>query len=354
MSMIKTSISPAKAQELLGTSPANRTILARNVVSFADAMRRDEWALVGMLVLDDKGRLRDGHHRLRAVVEADKTVDFYVLRGVPERDLDKIDTGKVRTLSDRLRILRPGVTNAPLRAAVTTVCARLLTNNHVVINSLDDYDRWHGLFSSGTDWIMRLRQNHHGPVTVSPVLGALAFARRAAPSETEAFGEKLLHQTGMIRGEAAWLLYRNLVEGRRDRGSWATSRRVLRAVLADVRKESLTKIADGVEGLAYFRAAYRGADVEAILAPWRALGSQEWGVEAATGTALVLEILAGGPKNARGIGAAAGDRASVQAIRGAIGRLVRSGQIEATARSGQNGRLYSVVAGHKGGRPVRS
>lgn len=99
MTTVTENITPAKAQEYLRTNDANRPISKVYVRSYADTMRRGAWLMNGVpIIFDTEGRLLDGQHRLRAVVEAGIPVRFDVVRGAPSAAFTTYDTGRHRNL----------------------------------------------------------------------------------------------------------------------------------------------------------------------------------------------------------------------------------------------------------------
>lgn len=112
-------ISPADAITLLAGAPPNRNLVRRRVAALAEAMSNDQWRIDGAPIrLDADGRLLDGQHRLSAVVEAAKPVEFVVVSGLEGDSQLVMDTGKPRTLADYLTI--HGVANARSIAAGTS------------------------------------------------------------------------------------------------------------------------------------------------------------------------------------------------------------------------------------------
>ncbi len=98
-------ISPATAQAWLARGGNNRVPTKGRVNRYANAIRRGEWRLTGDTIkLDAQGRVRDGKHRLSAVVAAGLTIRSVVIRGVGEEDFTVFDTGKNRTPGDVLGI----------------------------------------------------------------------------------------------------------------------------------------------------------------------------------------------------------------------------------------------------------
>jgi hypothetical protein len=99
------SITPTKARAMLATNTANRKIRPRTVASYARDMKRGKWGITGeALKFDTDGVLRDGQHRLAAVVEAGVTVPMMVVRGVAPESQRVMDSGIKRMVHDQLDI----------------------------------------------------------------------------------------------------------------------------------------------------------------------------------------------------------------------------------------------------------
>lgn len=100
-------IGPNKAQVYLRDQAPNRLVNESLVVQYAVAMLDNEWHNTGdPLKFDDRGRLIDGQHRLRAIVESETEQQFSVARNVPYAELLTImDTGRKRNAGDVLTIL---------------------------------------------------------------------------------------------------------------------------------------------------------------------------------------------------------------------------------------------------------
>lgn len=117
-------ITPKKAEAYLATSEGNRPQSKITVQSYARAMANGGWQVNGQcIIFDEDGHLLDGHHRLNAVIRADKAVVFGVLRGVDKRAFTTIDCGLKRTAGQILAM--SGVKNANNIAAVVTQTAVL-------------------------------------------------------------------------------------------------------------------------------------------------------------------------------------------------------------------------------------
>lgn len=96
----------------------NRPLNERHVSLLAKIMTEGEWdeSASDPIRIAENGRLIDGQHRLSALIRADKTFDFLVIRNMPERVFDVLDTGKNRSAGDVLAIV--GIENYSKIAAL--------------------------------------------------------------------------------------------------------------------------------------------------------------------------------------------------------------------------------------------
>ena len=98
-------ITPAMAEAWLERGGANRKVNERSVQRLMRAIQLGEWDLTGETIkLDADGRVRDGQHRLTAIIRTGTPVPCIVVRGVAESAFNKIDTGRNRTMADVLSI----------------------------------------------------------------------------------------------------------------------------------------------------------------------------------------------------------------------------------------------------------
>lgn len=100
-------ITPEIARRYLETSAGNRHVRPTNVAALAGAMRRGEWKVSHQgIAFDSSGSLRDGHHRLSAVIESGVSVPMMVTRGLSPEATEVMDIGAKRTLGDALGLVR--------------------------------------------------------------------------------------------------------------------------------------------------------------------------------------------------------------------------------------------------------
>lgn len=99
------SISPDIADWLLHTSPGNRRLRRTHVNYLAKAIERGEWRVTSQGIgFDVKGGLRDGHHRLNAIIQSGRTVEALVVLGMPVDAFEVIDIGLKRKTEDLLGV----------------------------------------------------------------------------------------------------------------------------------------------------------------------------------------------------------------------------------------------------------
>ena len=92
-------ITPEKAAEYLKANTNNYRKLSRSIVArYADDIKKGKWELNGEpICFDETGMLKDGQHRLAAIVVAKKSAKMAVVRGV-SRDVTIYNLGAKRTV----------------------------------------------------------------------------------------------------------------------------------------------------------------------------------------------------------------------------------------------------------------
>jgi len=110
-------IGPDEAAKILEGCTKNRDVSQRIVDRYSKAMDEGKWALNGeSVVIGKDGRLVDGQHRLWAVIQSGRTVDFLVVRGVDPDAFETCDQGMNRTPTHALQAA--GVPGAAPVAAI--------------------------------------------------------------------------------------------------------------------------------------------------------------------------------------------------------------------------------------------
>lgn len=94
-------VSPDMAKEMLTHSPKNRLLKKRHITRMANDMKDGNFTFSpSPICFDVNGNLIDGHHRLHAVILADKTIKFLVVYDVQPDAV--IDRGITRNVGDAL------------------------------------------------------------------------------------------------------------------------------------------------------------------------------------------------------------------------------------------------------------
>ena len=111
-------VTPELAESWLARNPKNRNLRKAVTEAYARDMAAGRWLINGETVkFDTHGHLRDGQHRLSAVVAAAATVPMVVVRGLSPDVMPTVDAGAKRSYSDTLKL--QGEDNTSTLAAVT-------------------------------------------------------------------------------------------------------------------------------------------------------------------------------------------------------------------------------------------
>lgn len=101
----------------------NRPLSQARVNRYAERMRTGKWKLNGEpLLLDPDGRLLDGEHRCRAVMDSGREIETVVLWG--DFGFATMGQGAMRSGSDALSLALPSGNSFIALAAVTTLCIK--------------------------------------------------------------------------------------------------------------------------------------------------------------------------------------------------------------------------------------
>lgn len=116
ISPIKTEIklvTPDLARTFLKSQTKNRKWRREVINRYKSEMISDKWHLNGQpIIFDVEGHLMDGQHRLMALIEANKTLEMFLVYGINETARETIDIGKSRSMGDIFQM--SGIRNARL------------------------------------------------------------------------------------------------------------------------------------------------------------------------------------------------------------------------------------------------
>jgi hypothetical protein len=117
-------VGPQEAETYLRTQARNRRLRQTHLQWLAGAMRRGEWEQNGEAIkFDWNGQLRDGQHRLQAIVESGVVLELLVVEGLRPEAQETMDTGARRNMSDVLALR--GERNTAMLAATLGVLWRI-------------------------------------------------------------------------------------------------------------------------------------------------------------------------------------------------------------------------------------
>lgn len=128
MTMTYELITPEDAQRLLESNTENRKISNGTVEAYADDMLSGNWdeSVGDAISIDEEGTLRNGQHRLTAIVQSGVSIYMWVCRNVSKNGI--YDNNRKRSNSDQITILRSDFENVYKSSRYISV-ARSLINN---------------------------------------------------------------------------------------------------------------------------------------------------------------------------------------------------------------------------------
>lgn len=136
MTMTYELITPEIAAKIMENNTGNRSLSRGTVRAYAQDMIHGNWSSnVGSAIsIDRDGILRDGQHRLAAVIESGVSVWMWVCRNVDHYGV--YDNNRKRSNSDQIAIMRPDY-EAPYRSTKYVAIARYMITHAVG----DDFQR---------------------------------------------------------------------------------------------------------------------------------------------------------------------------------------------------------------------
>ena len=99
----KMPVTPQLAKQWLAMNTDNRKPSANWIGKLARDMRNGQFPNIGETIkFDTEGHLIDGQHRLMAVIESGKTIEFIIVEGIARENRFKMDKNRRRSASDEL------------------------------------------------------------------------------------------------------------------------------------------------------------------------------------------------------------------------------------------------------------
>jgi len=105
-------ITPQIAERWLEQNDANRNVRRGKVEQYARDMRGGSWQMIPIAIcFDEQGKLGNGQHRLKAIVESGKAQVMLVARDCTREQIAAMDLGITRTVNDIAHFLGEQITS---------------------------------------------------------------------------------------------------------------------------------------------------------------------------------------------------------------------------------------------------
>lgn len=211
-------ITPAQAADLLEHGAKNRPLREHRAQSIADEILAGAWKVNGeSIVFDDKGRLVDGQHRLRACELANKTIEVFCVFGIPSKYFASFDQGHGRGGNDIAALME--FRNANCIAA----CARLVieftdgtiakTGIRMPNERLRAYmDRNREALTSAVDAVLKVQTGIRKLIPLSHAAFVYYMNASAHGDRALEFLEKLSTGAGLHKGDAVLLFRQRMTD----------------------------------------------------------------------------------------------------------------------------------------------
>jgi hypothetical protein len=216
-------ITPDMAAQMLGTMKQNRRMRRATVQRYAREMATGHWQLNGEpIIFDHAGALRDGQHRLNAVVLAKVPVQMLVVRGVGDDAMATIDTGASRSFGDVIT-LRGGSSLGPQIGSIARMWW-LYENTESLISAvrlshqeLDAVVELHPSIEAAATRAHRSHFKRHLPISVLGFTFSY-LSERVDPEMAELYVSTIEKGANLDEDDPIFALRRRLIESgdRRD------------------------------------------------------------------------------------------------------------------------------------------
>lgn len=206
-------ITPEIARKYLECNYSNRAVRSSWVEELVGKIQRGQWEFTHQgIAFDVTGRLVDGQHRLMAIARAGMPCDVLVTRDLADGVYRHIDSGKVRSLADRVHLTTESahhnaIAVSIMRAYVLATCGKRPAPQELIENQ----------FLAMSDEVMmvvdsfRSRQRH---LTTGPIGAAIACYATKHPNRAREFMKSLLAGTGLEEGSSVLTLREAAMNGR--------------------------------------------------------------------------------------------------------------------------------------------
>jgi hypothetical protein len=188
-------VTPEMATGLLANNGKNRNIRRGHVNNIVKEIARSEWQPDASVIrVGEDGSVMDGQHRLSAIEKHGGGVWSWVMQGCTNGSMPKIDSGKSRTIRDRIRLAGDDRKYAGVYMSIAKMVACLDTGSVETLSESEYMEYW-DLYSESFDWffaqpfnlldsvaagivgpLVWLHGNGH-PSLVGPVVNEMALSK---------------------------------------------------------------------------------------------------------------------------------------------------------------------------------
>lgn len=104
--LIRIMCTPTMAEDMMMRNINNRHLRNETVFKYDVEMKADgwEWTNESTVGFDKEGKLRDGQHRLLAIIKSGTTQELVIFTGLSHKAFPVLNTGRSRTLGDTLSV----------------------------------------------------------------------------------------------------------------------------------------------------------------------------------------------------------------------------------------------------------
>jgi hypothetical protein len=197
-------ITPEIATELLAHNTHNRRLKETKISQMVRDILAGDWTLNGEAIkFSENGTLLDGQNRLTAVVLAEKSIDSFVIYGLPDLAQRSMDQGVKRTFADSLTM--DGEPNARAVQAIVNLLLRDLTQERRHNPTQGEMDAYH----NGKEAALQVaavagnRYRRYIPGLLLPVAGAAYYliTEKVDSANAEEFFEAMAENRTAGRGD---------------------------------------------------------------------------------------------------------------------------------------------------------
>ena len=206
-------ITPPKATEYLAQNLCNRPISPPTVQKYVRLMQAGKFYVTHQgVAFDEEGRLRDGQHRLAAIVAANTPVSLLVTRGLSEEAALAIDDGRKRTDAQALSMAH----GAAISGFLTAIAKEMYTGGlHFATTAKPvtaerlELVEFYGQHAAAMQTVWEAFRNNTAGVGAAYILAALARGTYHVPAKKLKRFAEVLASGYSKEGEEAIITLRN-------------------------------------------------------------------------------------------------------------------------------------------------